>query len=309
MEVTILIPTYNGGQFLGETLATVRHQTYRNFNLVISDDDSTDDTLKIIRSFRATVNFPVYVLEHDRLGLVPNWNYGIEFIQHYLPQTQYLKLLCQDDVLYSDCLAEMVNFCQMHPQVGMVFSRRSVIGQLPPQLSWLRDLTSHWQQITPLQSGLAYFSDPHFLAPPDNKIGEPSNVLINMAVFDRLGLFDPQFHQYCDLEMWLRIMANFPVGFIDRELSSFRVHPHQTTWQNEKNDRVWAEIYAVWCKVLSHPHYQQVPTKVKNRILLHIFSQLGRECFRIIKHWRPDRFPAVLFWLGQSVYARFISPS
>lgn len=309
MAVTVLIPTYNGAQFLEETLASVAAQTYRNFNVVVSDDGSEDGTITIVKNFQSRVSFPVYVLLHDRLGLVENWNYGIQFIQQQLPQTQYLQLLCQDDLLHPDSLAAKVKFAQTHPQVGMVFSHRSLIGEITPQLSWLRDLTSYWSQIAPVRSGLEYFCDPHFLLPPDNKIGEPSNVLISMTVFERLGLFDPQFRQYCDWEMWLRIMANYAVGFIDRELSSFRIHPRQTTWENAKNDRAWAEIYAVWCKVLRHPHYQAVPTAVKNRLFRHAVGQLGRECFRIIKHQRPRRYPAVLYWLGQSVYARFISPS
>jgi glycosyltransferase involved in cell wall biosynthesis len=309
MEVTIVIPTYNGEEFLEPALSSIIDQSYRNFNVVISDDGSTDRTLTIVKNFQNQATFPVYILEHERLGLVPNWNYGIKFVQEHLPQTKYIKFLLQDDVLTPDCLSVMMEIVRQNPSLALVFSRRYLIGEIDQSLQWLRNLSAYWSELKPIGSGLNFFNDPNFLCPPDNKIGEPSNVLLGMQVFDRLGLFDPQFQQYCDLEMWLRIMANFDIGFIDRELAGFRIHPHQTTWQNQKQDRVWAEIYALWRKVLVNSCYAAVPRSVKKRILIHVYLELARECFRIFKHWRLHRFPTVFYWSWQFIYARLVLTS
>lgn len=309
MELTIVIPIYNGEKFLETALHSIIVQSYQNFNVVISDDNSTDRSLTIAKKFQTQVSFPVYILEHTRLGLVPNWNYSIEFVQEHLPDTKYIKFLFQDDLLTPDCLAKMMELVNQNRHIGMVFSRRFLIGETDRSLLWLRDLSAHWSEIKSIGAGLNYFNDPHFLLPPDNKIGEPTNVLISMKVFDRLGLFDPQFQQYCDLEMWLRIMANFDVGFIDGELAGFRIHPHQTTWQNQKQDRVWAEIYALWHKVLVDSGYASLPRSVKNCIFIHVYLELARECFRIFRHWRPHRLPTVLYWSWQFIYARLVLTS
>ncbi|PLS69182.1 MAG: glycosyl transferase family 2 [Cyanobacteria bacterium M5B4] len=304
MAVTIVVPTYNGAKFLETALHSISCQSYQDFNVVISDDGSTDRTLEISYTWQSHSHFPVYILSHDRLGLVHNWNYGIQFVQEKLNATKYIKFLFQDDLLTPDCLEIMVKLAEQNPNLGMVFSRRFLIGDVDQSLLWLKNLTDSWTKSKPIDSGLAYFNDPNFLNPPDNKIGEPTNVLISMNVFDHLGLFDPQFQQFCDLEMWLRIMANYDIGFIDRELAGFRIHPQQTTWQNQKNDRVWAEIYAVWRKVLGDSCYKRLPPSVKQKILAHVHRELGRECFRIIKQRRPDRLPTLFYWFRQFIYAR-----
>lgn len=309
MQTTIVIPTYNGAQFIGAALQSISWQIYRDFHVVISDDGSTDRTLTIVKEFQKTSGLSVHVLEHDRLGLVENWNYLITFVQRNLPETKYIKFLLQDDILTPNCLSSMVAMAEANPHLGMVFSRRFLIGEVDQSLQWLHHLSAHWSDLQTLNPALSYFQNGNFRYPPDNKIGEPTNVLIPKLVFDRLGLFDCQFRQYCDLEMWLRIMANFDVGYIDRDLAGFRIHPHQTTWQNHQQDRVWAEIYALWRKVLVDGCYHQLPGTVKKQIFAYVCRELLRECFRIGKHRRIDRLPTVLYWFWQFIHARFIPTS
>jgi hypothetical protein len=132
---------------------------------------------------------------------------------------------------------------------------------MPASMQWLENLHQHWSNLQPVQAGLDLLCDRQLCQQPDNKIGEPTNVLIKTAVFQKIGLFDPQIQQFCDLEMWWRIMAHYKVAFVDLPLATFRLHPQQTTNSNLAADRIWHEIYAVWLKLIQAPIYKPIPAK------------------------------------------------
>ena len=62
--VSICLPTYNGARYLEETLYSICAQTYQNFEVIISDDASIDNTIKLIEEFKKQSDFPVCVLHH-----------------------------------------------------------------------------------------------------------------------------------------------------------------------------------------------------------------------------------------------------
>jgi glycosyltransferase involved in cell wall biosynthesis len=79
--VSICIPTYNAAEFLAETIASAIAQTYENIEIIVSDDNSTDDTAAIVASFQAQLGDRstdrLRWLSHDRYGVVGNWNFCI----------------------------------------------------------------------------------------------------------------------------------------------------------------------------------------------------------------------------------------
>ncbi|MDX1976644.1 MAG: glycosyltransferase family 2 protein [Pseudanabaenaceae cyanobacterium bins.68] len=283
--VLLAIPTYNGEQFLAAAIASAVAQTYTNYQILIADDHSQDRTLEIAQVWAA--RYPqITVISHQRLGLGGNWNFCVEYGRSRA--CKYLKFLCQDDLLLPHCLTEMVKVAELGGEhLGMVFSPRELIGEVPPSLAWLRDIHRYWHDLQTHQPGLDLLSDRAWLEPPDNKFGEPSNVLIPMAVFGQIGLFDQDFQQYCDLEMWLRICTRFEVIYLDQTLSSFRIHPQQTSQTNQQADLVWAEIYLVWGKILHDPIYAPLPTRLKTKLWWHFLSQAMAEYRRIFwyGHW------------------------
>ncbi|MCG2794067.1 MAG: glycosyltransferase [Weeksellaceae bacterium] len=74
--ISVCIPTYNGAKYLQVVLDSVKAQTYKNIEVIISDDDSQDQTLDIYREFQSEVDFPVYIYYHDpnylKLKSIPN---------------------------------------------------------------------------------------------------------------------------------------------------------------------------------------------------------------------------------------------
>lgn len=99
--VSVCVPAYNNGEFLAETLKSVLRQTYQDFEIVITDDCSTDDTVAVVRQFSdSRIKF---FANETNLGIGRNWNRALS-----LASGKYLKVLCGDDLIYPDCLARQV---------------------------------------------------------------------------------------------------------------------------------------------------------------------------------------------------------
>jgi glycosyltransferase involved in cell wall biosynthesis len=293
-KVSICIPTYNGAEFLDSAIASAVAQTYPNFDIIISDDRSTDNTVAIAQTWQQKSPIPIILLQHERYGLVENWNYCVQYVTTQTDNPPaYIKFLFQDDLLAPNCLECMVKAAQQDRDIGLVFSRRQLLygnsEPLPSTKLWLQDLHQAWHNLRPIQTGMDLISDRNFLHQPDNKIGEPTSVLIKSSVFSKVGLFDVSLRQFCDLEMWLRIMAHYHVAFSDRELATFRIHAQQTTNANVSQDRIWAEIYQVWLKLVFHPIYTNITPTVRRNIYLHLWQNLMRECLGSIRHHRWHR--------------------
>jgi|GEM_PF-290482 len=267
--VSVCIPTYNGEEFLGEALESILKQTYPNLEIIISDDASTDSTLEIANAFqkRLRQRFAggISIISHTQYGLVRNWNFCIT-----QSRGKYIKFLFQDDILESDCIAAMVGLAEQDRKIGMVFSPRTFLLDREianhPTLKVIyescKDAHKLWGDLQTVQDGKELLSDPNLLERPFNKIGEPSTVLIRKEIFDQIGLFDPQFRQLVDLDLWLRIMGHSKIGFINRVLSYFRLHLKQETLKNATAGI--SDMFDFYRKLSIDPSYGFLPTKIRN---------------------------------------------
>jgi predicted O-linked N-acetylglucosamine transferase (SPINDLY family)/GT2 family glycosyltransferase len=233
--VSVCIPTYNGEQFLEETLNTVLNQTYPNLEIIISDDNSSDRTIEIAKFFKDKFNCSFSILEHDQYGLSQNWNFCVS-----QSQGKYIKFLFQDDLLEPDAILAMVELAEQDDEIGLVFSPRRLFissGDTYYDPSFLenhgaKDIHKGWSKLKSIQLGQDLLSDRNLFNYSINKIGEPTTVLIKKEILDRVGLFNSDLCQLVDLEMWLRIISECKVGFINKYLSHFRLHEHQQTNRN-----------------------------------------------------------------------------
>ena len=273
--VSLSIPVYNGAEFIQVMLNSIEQITYPNLEIIVSDDDSTDKSVTLIKSCQLS-NCKIFT--HSRYGLVNNWNYCIK-----QAKGKYIKFLFQDDAIKPDCITKMVEVAEQDKQIGLLFSDRKLISQKPlDPKHFPENLYQGWSNLQPVQPGLSLLQDPNLLKHPHNKIGEPTNILIRTEVFEQVGLFDPSFKQYPDLEMWLRIMTHYKIAFIDEKLASFRIHPNQATSHNLAQKDSWSEIYRVWLKLIRDPAYQVVPVSTRQGIKVTLVKQLLREYIKSI---------------------------
>jgi glycosyltransferase involved in cell wall biosynthesis len=212
-------------------------QTYQPLEILVVDDGSTDQTVKIARSFR-DARLQVVANARNR-GLVGNWNECVR-----LAKGEYIKFLFQDDRLHSRCVEEMMRLFSQHESLGLVFSLREIILEDDLDADYAREwmtrygtLHTHFEDMREINDGRALFAQCVLKGFASSCIGEPTTVLIKKECFERLGLFNARMHQICDVEMWLRIMYFYDIGFIDEKLSTVRVHVSSATSSNHKNQK------------------------------------------------------------------------
>jgi glycosyltransferase involved in cell wall biosynthesis len=141
-KVSVIIPAYNGAQFLGETIQSVLGQTYSNFELIIVDDASTDNTSEIVNQF-----------DDPRIKYYTQpYNQGVDAARLLAIQSStgdIVAFLDQDDIFHPEKLQAHVELYEGHPEVGISYNSRFVVNYpantireilRPPQKLTLADL-------------------------------------------------------------------------------------------------------------------------------------------------------------------------
>ncbi len=238
--VSICIPTYNGEKYIAEAMASALSQTYKNVEIIVSDDASKDNTLKIIESFNEKTNIPIHIFHHQPSGIGANWNHCVK-----QANGKYIKFLFQDDILLPTCIEKMVKLAVTNTNVGLVYCKREIIFDRPKNeytgwIEYYENLHQNWGSLSiseGVKKGTEYLKDKNLLDFPKNKIGEPTAVFLNKKVFNKVGYFSLKLEQALDIEYWYRLMPYFNVGFLDEELIKFRLHNQQAS-QINKNRKI-----------------------------------------------------------------------
>lgn len=232
--VSICIPTYYGAQYLQEALDSVKAQTFGDFEVVISDDASQDDTLKIVTAFKNSVDFPVHIYQHTPKGIGANWNYCVK-----KSNGKYIKFLFQDDALYPNCIEEMAGILNRNVSIGMISCKRTIIYEN----DYNPEVVSDWlERFENLQKGLglnykygvaildhSLFKHKQFLRSPLNKVGEPSAFMFRRDILNRVGYFKEDLKQILDYEFCYRVLKTAKIAIINKPLVKFRLHEMQAT--------------------------------------------------------------------------------
>jgi glycosyltransferase involved in cell wall biosynthesis len=119
--VSVIIPVYNGGKYIQECLESIEKQSFRNFECIINNNKSTDNTLEIAESF-ASRDIRFKIFENDEfLGQTENWNISVTRISD---ESVYIKIVPADDWLFPEYLEKMVEVMDKHPETGICSSYR-----------------------------------------------------------------------------------------------------------------------------------------------------------------------------------------
>jgi predicted O-linked N-acetylglucosamine transferase (SPINDLY family)/glycosyltransferase involved in cell wall biosynthesis/predicted SAM-dependent methyltransferase len=263
--VSVCIPTYNGERFLAETIHSVLSQTYQNIEIIVSDDNSTDRTIDIAKSFQQRSDIEFSIIEHEQYGMAGNWNFCIS-----QAKGKYIKFVFQDDLLEPNAISEMVELAEQDEEIGLVFSPRTLFvtdgddycDPIFLESHEAKDIHEGWSELQPIQSGQKLLGDHNIFSYSINKIGEPTTVLIKKEVLDLVGGFNFDLHQLVDLEMWLRIINVCKVGFVNKYLSHFRLHRDQQTHHNSAKEGLILLDYQKFFDIIaSDPRYPKSTRK------------------------------------------------
>ncbi len=268
--VSICIPTFNGEAFIKEALLSAISQTYPNLEIIVADDSSTDKTVEILREFQfKNPDLDLRVILHRNYGLVGNLNFCISEARG-----KYIKFLFQDDLLAANCVEEMVKLAESDEEIGLVFSPRRVFLEPGAESNancmaayrGTQDLHKDWSNLKTVQWGKELLIDANWMRGRWNKIGEPTTVLIRKDVFNKVGVFDSSLTQLLDVDMWLRIMGNYKIGFANQTLSQLRIHPRQQTQINLNSGENPQDYQRFYRKLLEDSSYSFLGDELKEKV-------------------------------------------
>ncbi len=205
-SVTVCIPTYNGAVHLAACLNSVCSQTYRDLEILVVDDCSSDHTPDIVAEYQKQDSRVCFTRNERNLGLVANWDRCIA-----LAGGEYIKFAFQDDVLYPRCVEALMG--AMQRGVRFAFCAREFIAEDESSKARTRSMERARTRINTL------FADKGLISPevfcqsilgvmPTNVVGEPTVTLMHRSVLTRYGPFNPDFVQLLDFEFWCRVGAN-----------------------------------------------------------------------------------------------------
>jgi len=215
------MPTYNYARYISGAIESVLNQRFEDFELIVLDDCSTDNTQEVVGRFLCDKRVS-FEKNEQNVGMVGNWNKCLS-----KARGEYIKFVFSDDMLASDdALGLMAGIMDSDPSVALVASARHVIDSE----SRIVGLASHFP--------------PGFAADGTdiinrclrrgtmlkNFIGEPTVVMFRRA--DSVRGFDERYQQLVDLEMWFHLLEKGRFAFLAQPLASFRVHTGQKSRAN-----------------------------------------------------------------------------
>lgn len=207
--VSVCIPVYNGAAFIAEAVESVLAQTFADFELIVLDNASTDETPLILRQFNDS---RLRVIRHEsNIGATANFNASLREARG-----EWVKILCADDLLYPDCLKRQLSGVESSKGVVMFCCARDII-----------DANGHrWMSRGFLgRSGILSGSEAirRTVRAGTNLFGEPATVLLHRETALRAGGFDPAWRFATDLDLWVRILQHGKLFADSAALCAFRV--------------------------------------------------------------------------------------
>jgi glycosyltransferase involved in cell wall biosynthesis len=257
-SVSVCIPVYRGEQFLAETIRSVLDQTYRDFELVILDNASPDDSGRIARSFgdrRIRIETNTSTLPQPE-----NWREVVRLCRGPL-----IKLVCADDLLHPRCLEYQVGPMEADPGLAVVAARRHMIDERSRVLVPRRGLAG----LTGVRSSVEVAR--HVVRNGANPIGEPGGVLFRREHYFAVGGWRPERRFVMDLDLWIRLLQYGEFLGLPETLAAFRIGQESLTADNEAT--IYAEQKAYIEELGAEPHLQVRKTDL---LLGRMRAPLGR---------------------------------
>jgi len=201
-KVSVIIPTYNGSRYICQTVESVLNQSYRDWELIIIDDGSTDQTAKLLEPYRDRVNY----YYQGNQGVASARNLGLK-----MAQGDYINFLDHDDILLPDKLALQVAVFDKQPQVGMVHSGWKRINTWGEPLSNVEP----WHQAPNLDLHEWLQWMPILFSP----------MLFRRDCLNQVGLLDTTFKQACDVDLIQRlVIAGCQTVWVQKVTTYYREH-------------------------------------------------------------------------------------
>jgi glycosyltransferase involved in cell wall biosynthesis len=238
--ISVVIPAYNAERFIGDAIRSVHAQTLKPTEIIVIADDCTDRTKHIAAELGATV------LEQKRRNMAAGLNLGIS------ASTQpWIALLDADDVWENDKIALQWKAVEACPAAAIISCGLCTLCNGEVMASSKRALRERWKNL----ESVAVNEHCHYFGKVEGDFLvrfniQTTTVLLRRDVFSSLGIFDESLLYGQTLEFFARVLARYPLAFVDKPLVYVRVHSANHT---RNVDGYWVSYLSIVNRMLKNP--------------------------------------------------------
>ncbi|MDD4777210.1 MAG: glycosyltransferase [Fermentimonas sp.] len=241
--VSIVLITYNSSGYVLETLESVKAQTWRNIELIVSDDGSTDHTIELCSDWLDKnrghfYNAELITVPHNT-GIPSNCNRGLR-----AAKGDWVKTISGDDILLENCISDNLTYADLFSDASFIISD---VQEIDEKGEFLRTVTTsegvkYFAGISSSKKQLkAYIRWPVFLNVP--------TFFCKRDVIERIGFCDEEFSIYEDTTMVIRMMEKgIKLYYMEKPTVAYRIHQNSVSRSDKMNDRREKEAYRIFLK-------------------------------------------------------------
>lgn len=283
LKVSVIIPTYNRSAYLKLAIESILNQSYTNFEIIITDNASTDDTETVVKAFNS--DKIKFFKNLENYGVVRNHNIAIE-----KSSGQYIHIFSDDDLMEQNSLEAKVKILDELQNVGLVHSNINTInadGEIIDSNHWARNYFNKWQKTHSLNS---IFTGKYYLKvlySHWNIISMPS-VMIRRNLLEKTGVFDNNTHFLCDWHLWMRLCLFCDIYYLNDKYVKYRIHTSNTI-SDSKEVSIKHELHYIKADIQKRIKTENINIKLESK-------NIKKESLRQIKRYpiKPSLFLSLM---------------
>lgn len=264
--VSICIPVYNAERTIGKMIDSIINQTYKNLEIIIVNNASSDNSLKIINEY-CDLRIKVYT-NSNNIGAENNWNKCLS-----LATGEFIAILHADDIYHSFFIDESLNAFSEYPDIGAVFSIADIIDEEERKIHEYI-LHSKLKNLNLIRLTDIF----EIIAIKEFFLMTPSAVVRKEVYFKNFPFNYEKFFSAADVDMWFRISEKYPIHIIDKKIMNYRISTTQGSFvYNNKRTEV-----ADFFKVMDYYLYiKKIPISKKGQIIYETHKRKDKiQCIR-----------------------------
>jgi len=260
--VSVVVPCYNHEYYVEKTIESIINQTYKNIELIVIDDGSKDNSVKVIQELADKYDFTF--IHRPNKGLSATLNEGIK-----LSKGKYFCVCASDDYYALDKIEKQVAFMEENNEFGMCYGK---VIEFNNESLKKRNKTNYKTGMIFDNLFLQDFSCPAV------------TVMVKQKVFKDIGFFDENL-AIEDWDMWLRIAYSYKIGFLDEYIAYYRLHDNNF---HKQSDKIYENQKKILSKWINNKLYNEAIMKVNESyfVSLSIYNKIKAIKFLIMNFFQ-----------------------
>ena len=212
-KISVMMAVYNAERFLKDSIESILNQTFSDFEFIILDDHSTDNSYEIINEYAKRDNRILVLSNEKNLGIAESRTKSIKYAKG-----KYIAIADADDISVPTRLEKQLKYLEKHKECGVV---GGFIQLFDSETGKIIGYRKYYEDDVRIRKRIFIYSP----------IAQPAS-MIRKEVFDYIGFYNPEYPPVEDLDIWFRLGTKYKFANIQEVLINYRVHRNSATIKN-----------------------------------------------------------------------------